>query len=167
MIRRSLCAAAACCLLGSAALAEPRPNDWVLNEQDMEERFSLIQGQFGGFGKAMLEIGQRYKSMQRALKDENYELARYQLEEMEEVLEDGMLRRPGRAANSERFFPESLWKQTDEAFASADKARASAAFSAIRGACIGCHVAEDVAFMNDQPMFRDKTAGGKRHRDRD
>ncbi|MCC5793213.1 MAG: hypothetical protein JJT85_00575 [Chromatiales bacterium] len=156
-LKSLLAATAAVMVMGSAhAGGHENPNAWVMNAPTDEERFELIQGQFGGYARAMWEIGHRFRGMRGALRNGNFELAQYHLEEMEEALDDGNQRRPRRAANSERFFPASLWKEVDEAFGSGDADKAWAAFDRVRNACMGCHVAENVEFMNRQPMFEDR-----------
>jgi len=53
----------------------------------------------------------------------------------------------------EALFLTPVWEDVHADLQSADPRRAWAAFERAKVACQGCHTAERVPFMNDQPVF--------------
>jgi hypothetical protein len=131
------------------------PDDWLLNAPDDTARFKLLQSQMRGFSAAMIEVGQRYDSLANAVTDGNAELAAYQLSKIKEVIQAGYTRRPKRQANADVIFVKGVFDQALADIKSGDAAKAKAAFVRVRQACMSCHEAEKVGFMNNQPRFRD------------
>lgn len=136
-------------------------DNWLVNEKDADKRVEMIQEQFGGFGTAMREVGDRWNSIHAALERNNLELALHHWEEIHEAMEHGVLRRPGRKANADAYFMDSVWDEVKADFASADPARAWRGFEKGRTACMACHVAEEMPFLNDQAMFDRRTPGAE------
>ena len=68
-------------------------------------------------------------------------------------LSRGLVRRPDRTEPAEAFLY-AIFDQVMEDFESEDLVRARAGFMTARDACMGCHVASDLAYINDQRMFR-------------
>lgn len=137
------------------AQSAPKPSDnWLLEAPDDAERFKRIQQMFGGFSAAMMVVAERYNRTYDALADENYDLAVYHWKKIREAIELGFLRRPGREANSVTLFLNGPWQPAMDALTAKDRSRAREAFQAGRSACMMCHAAEKVPFMNDQPIFR-------------
>lgn len=160
-VARNILMAAAFAVCGLAvapvALAQeaPKPSDnWLLDAKDDMERFMRIQQMFGGFSAAMLVVGERYDRTYDAIAEGNHELASYHWKKIKEVIELGYLRRPAREANSVALFLKGPWASTGEALASKETSKAREGFLASRQACLVCHLAEKVPFMNDQPRFR-------------
>jgi hypothetical protein len=140
-----------------AAAQDPRPrnpNDWLLNAPDDTARFRLLQQELRGFSMAMIEVGERYTRLYDALADSNFEFAAYQLEKIREAIVNGYTRRPGRRPNAEKEFLSIVYQPALDTFKSRDAAKSWEAFSAVRKACMSCHEAERLTFMNNQPMFR-------------
>ncbi len=133
---------------------QTRSNDWVLEAPEAEERFNRLQMQLRGFDAAMFEVGQRYQSLYDAIGDGNLELARYHWEHIGLVIRYAHMRRPARRANAERVFIQPVWAEVDRVLAGTDRRAAAAAFGRVREACMACHQAENVAFINNQPLFR-------------
>src|SRR5690625_5992315 len=75
--------------------------EWIKGTE--EEKLEIIEEQLGGFGTAMIEVAYRYQEMYWAGQDENWEYADYQLEHIEEAMEAGFVRRPGRERAAEHF----------------------------------------------------------------
>lgn len=149
--------AAGCLANASFAGAEqpPKPSDnWLLDAKDDTERFKRIQQMFGGFSLSMQLVGERYDRTYDAIADGNYDLAAYHWKKIKETIELGYLRRPAREANAVAIFLKGPWVSASEAIASKDKVAAKKQFLLARAACMACHVAEKVPFMNDQPKFR-------------
>lgn len=128
-------------------------NDWLLSAEDDEARFALIEKQLRGFDQPMWEVGERFQRLHDALARGNYELASYHWEKIRTTIENGIAKRPARAENAETLFLKPVWKDVDTEFRSGDPKRAWAAFERAKSGCQGCHAAEKVPFVNDQPLF--------------
>jgi hypothetical protein len=164
MLRLKLLAITICLVMGilisaSTALGEteepqaPSGNHWLLDAEDDEERFRRIEQQFGGFSNAMWAVGVRYGHAYDALVDGNLPLAAYHWEKIGDNIRLGYQRRPARQAHADALFLDDAWKDAMTAFRSDDLDAAREAFLGAREACMACHVAERVPFMNDQPKF--------------
>lgn len=129
------------------------PNDWLLAAPDDETRLTLLQRQLRGFDQPMWEVGERFERLHAALGRNNYPLAAYQWEKIRTAIENGIAKRPARAANAEALFLRPVWSDVDADLKSADPVRAWAAFERAKVACQSCHEAEKVPHMNDQPLF--------------
>jgi hypothetical protein len=129
-------------------------NHWLLDLEDADERFGRIEDQFSGFSRAMWEVGHRFERTYDALVDGNLALAGYHWEKIGDSIRLGYLRRPGRRDNSDAMFLDGPWRGALEALQDDDLDDARRAFLAARGACMACHQAERVDFMNDQWLFR-------------
>lgn len=138
----------------AAQPAPANPNDWLLNAPDDQTRFRLLQNQASGFHVSMLAVGQRYQALYDALGDGNFQLAAYQWEKIRELIQTGYTRRPRRQPNADAEFVGKVYDPVLAAFRSADTARAWSGFATARAACMACHEAERVGFMNDQALFR-------------
>lgn len=134
--------------------AEPTsPNDWLLSARDDSARFELLQQQLRGFDQPMWEVGERFERLHGALLRGNHALAAYHWEKIKVTIETGMAKRPKRAANAKALLLDPVWADVDAALKSNDTGKAWAAFDRAKAACMACHVAEKVEFMNDQPVF--------------
>jgi hypothetical protein len=132
----------------------PDPDDWLLNAPNDEARWKLMQNQLRGFSAAMKEVGERYRSLYDAIGDENYDLAEYQLKKIKEAIVAGYTRRPKRQPNADAIFVDGVYGPAMTDIKSGDQRRAWEAFASVRNACMACHEAEKVGFMNHQPLFR-------------
>ncbi|MBD25634.1 MAG: hypothetical protein CMG46_11625 [Candidatus Marinimicrobia bacterium] len=140
---------------------EAKPSkDWLLEAPDDTTRFQLLQRYLRGFDQPMWEVGHRYLGIYDALSRENYDLALYNWDKIKTTIQNGYLKRPARRANAESMFLTATWGEVREDFKSRNKKRAWDGFFKARSACLACHVAEDVAWMNDQNIFQD-TASSK------
>lgn len=141
----------------SFAITQETPKkseNWLLEAKDDAERFKRIQQMFGGFSSAMQIVGERYERSYDAVAEGNFDLAIYHWKKIKDAIELGYLRRPAREANSVALFLDKPWKTAGEAFALKEINKAREAFLSARSACMACHIAENVPFMNDQPLFR-------------
>jgi cytochrome c553 len=127
-------------------------DDWLV-DVDENTRAERLSKYLGGFSSAMWEVGERYQHMVQAIRDENFELAHYHWDKIGSAIRGGYLKRPGRQANSDKLFLDAIWPVYLETLASGDAEAIRSQFSQARDACMACHAAEDVGFMNDQPMF--------------
>lgn len=130
-----------------------KPNDWLLAAEDEEARNRLIQQQFRGFDQPMWEVGERYARLHEALERQNTDLAVYHWEKIRTSIENGIAKRPARRANAEQFLLNDTWQEVDADLRSGEPARAWRGFKRAKAACAACHQAEDVAYMNNQPVF--------------
>ena len=130
------------------------PDDWLLNAPDDTARFKMLQGQMRGFSASMIEVGQRFDALYDAVGDKNGEFAAYQLQKIKEVIVAGYTRRPKRQANADQVFVNAVVEPGLADLKSGDAEKAWAAFTNVRTACMACHEAEKVAFINNQPRFR-------------
>ncbi|MDE3088741.1 MAG: hypothetical protein KGJ80_05090, partial [Chloroflexota bacterium] len=93
-----------------------------------------------GLGTVMIEYAKRYAQLKYALDNGNWDMAKYQLDEMTEIQEVGETTRPGRAPML-KAFEDGFLKPMDAAILAKDKAKADAAYKNIIGGCNGCHAA--------------------------
>jgi mono/diheme cytochrome c family protein len=139
---------------GSASRAEElSQNDWLLRAENDEARFRLLQKQLRGFDQPMWEVGERFEQLHDALRRENYELAVYHWDKIKTAIENGVAKRPARGASARGLFLGELWTDVRAGLESADNKKAWDAFEKARSACLACHQAEKVGFMNRQAVF--------------
>lgn len=136
------------------AAAKPPTNDWLLEAPDDTERFRRLQQYLRGFDQPMWEVGDRWAGLHEALKRDNFDLAIYHWDKIKTTIENGYLKRPARRANSDAvLFNSGVFAQVRTAFESRNRAKAWEGFAAARAACMTCHEAEKVAYMNNQPLL--------------
>jgi hypothetical protein len=137
-----------------AVTPQKNVNDWLLNAPDDTARFKLLQTYLRGFDQPMWEVGERYQAIYDALGDKNFELAEYHWDKIKVTIVNGYLKRPKRQDNSDSVFVKNIWDDVNRAFLSKDPQKAWDGFALTRQACMSCHEAEKVAFMNNMPLFR-------------
>jgi hypothetical protein len=87
--------ATSCVPTDQADDARPAGSDgWLAGTA--HEKFDTLANQLGGFDQTMIEVGYRYIELYWAGQDENWDYARYQIEEMRSAMEKGFVRRPAR-----------------------------------------------------------------------
>jgi hypothetical protein len=140
------------------AQQQPQPqvnvNDWLLNAPNDTERFKKLQTFLRGFDQPMWEVGERYQRVYDALSEGNYELAEYHWEKIKSAITTGYMKRPKRQPNADAMFVKNVYDPILAAIKSKDSKKAWDGFDLGRNACMACHVAEQVGFMNEQPLFR-------------
>ncbi|TVR79191.1 MAG: hypothetical protein EA412_06790 [Chitinophagaceae bacterium] len=110
------------------------------------EKFDEITNHLGGFSAAMKEVNYRFGELYWAGIDENWEYAIYQLEHLEEAIEYGITRRPGRATSSEDFLNTSI-PQLQKVLESKNAENFDHQMKLFIAACNSCHIKEDVEFI--------------------
>jgi len=115
----------------------------------------------------MWEVGERFQSIYDALGHENYELAAYHWEKIKVTIVNGYVKRPKRQANADKLLVDGVYGPVLEGLRSKDRAKAWEAFALAHRTCQACHVAENVAFINDQPLFHDTARKPEEKRDHD
>lgn len=156
----------ACNQAAPPASPPARGDGWLTGAPDQATKDERLEKYLRGFDQPMWEVGERYERVEQALRDENWALAAYHWEKIQATIEGGLMKRPKRRANAEALFLGELWKGLHEALESQDPARIGPAFARAKGACMACHAAEQVPFVNDQPLFREplplQTSGNER-----
>lgn len=129
-------------------------NNWLSEAPNDAARWARLQFVLRGTDVPMIEIGQRYQAIYDALGDANYDLALYHWEKIREGVRGAALKRPARRPNAQAMFLESIYDEVRQTFATRNAAQAWSGFELGRGACMSCHGAENLAWINDQPLFR-------------
>jgi hypothetical protein len=133
----------------------PPSANWLLDAIDDGERFRRIQIYAGGTYEQMWQIGYRYEQVYRAIVDENWELGLHHWTKLRDVFNVALMKRPNRTPNAEAIFLDTTWKLLEDALKSAEADDIRETFLVERGTCMACHAAEQMAFLNDTPIFRD------------
>ncbi|MBI3047724.1 MAG: hypothetical protein HYY76_05375 [Acidobacteria bacterium] len=137
-----------------AQQAQPPSNNWLLDANDDTERFRRLQLVAGGTDIPMWEIAQRYEELYVAIQNNNWEMGVYHWEKVRDRMNTAGMKRPARTQNIERLFLDNgVWTSMHDALTSRDADRMRKQFLAVRQACMACHVAERVAFLNDSSVF--------------
>ncbi len=126
---------------------------WLMEAESDQERFKLLQKYLRGFDQPMWEVGERYQSIHEALSRNNYDLASYHWDKIKTTIENGYMKRPNRQHNAETIFLNSNWSEVKKAFDSHNQQSAIKGFNQAKAACMACHIAESVPFMNNQSIF--------------
>lgn len=130
-------------------------NNWLKDAESDAERFRKLEIYLRGFDQPMWEVGERYEDLYHAIKYNNWQLANYQWKKIKRTINTGLMKRPKRAPNSKAMFLETVWVKLDESINSQDYNRMKQDFMLARQACMNCHIAENVGFINEQLLFRD------------
>src|SRR6266545_701539 len=93
-----------------------------------------------GLGTVMIEYGNRFSRLHFAAKAGNWDMAKYQLDEMIEIQEVGETTRPNRAAGL-KAFEDAYLKALDAAITAQDANAFDTAFAAAITGCNACHAA--------------------------
>ncbi len=123
---------------------ETYETEWL--GETKQEMVNIIEDQFQGFSRTMMEVAYRYNELYWAGMDENWEYAEYQREHIEEAMEQGFVRRPEREASSQQFISTAL-PQMEEVIQMGNKERFQENFTRFTASCNTCHAMEEVAFM--------------------
>lgn len=130
---------------------------------DTHQKFDTIANQLGGFDQTMIEVGYRYIELYWAGEDENWEFAKYQIEEMRGAMLAGFERRPEREASGQAFMNNAL-PAIEEAAALGDAEMFRERFRNLTTNCNVCHMMEDMRFIVvDQPTVRANAWRGPTH----
>ena len=143
---------------GVAGLADgqkgkPPSNNWLRDADTDTERFRRLEILLAGTEMAMWEIGMRYEQMYDAIKVDNYDYARFNWEKIKGRSNSALMKRPGRTVNMEGMLLDSTWQTVDDGLKTKDPIKAREAFATARQICMGCHIAEQMSFFNQHPMF--------------
>jgi len=123
---------------------ESAQGQWIKGSE--QEKIDAIERNIGGFGTAMMEVGYRYQELYWAGKDQNWEYAEYQLDDLREAIENGLERRPNRAQSAEHFLNVTL-PDMEEAIQKKDSSTFFVEFERLQTGCNNCHQMEEVPFI--------------------
>jgi hypothetical protein len=140
-------------LLLSACKQQDAPStdtgNWLRG--DARENFEAVEEQFGGFSVTMWEMGYRYMELYWAGLDENWEYAEHQLEEMEEAMRRGIIRRPEHAEAARTFLLEHALPRMHAVVENGDVHEFREEGAVLTQSCNACHTARDHAFIRIAP----------------
>ncbi len=125
---------------------------WLKGTTD--EKLEEVAHQLGGFSRTMVEVSYRYSELYWAGEDENWKYADHQLEHIIEAMEDGLKRRPVRAASAVEFMEKTI-PEMEKAIASEDKDSFLTGYKSFTAGCNACHAKEGEGFIViQQPLTR-------------
>lgn len=148
------CLPVACTQSAAQGPAATRASGWLTGAPDAATKDERLERYLRGFDQPMWEVGERYGHVEQALRDRNWALAAYHWEKIRVTIEGGLMKRPKRRANAEALFLGEPWGDLRNALERKDERAIAPAFARAKGACMACHAAEQVPFINDQPLFR-------------
>jgi hypothetical protein len=134
--------------------ARPPSANWLLDAVDDEERFRRIQIYAGGTYEQMWQIGYRFEQVYHAIVDQNWELGLHHWVKLRDVFNVALMKRPNRTPNAEAMFLDEHWGRLEAALRNGEAGEARRTFLAEREICMACHIAEQMSFLNDSPLFR-------------
>jgi cytochrome c553 len=138
-----------------AKQTKPASRHWLLDANDDAERFRRVESWAGSIDAEMQIIAHRFEELHAAIRQGSWDLATYHWEKILGRMNVASMKRPTRTQNIEALFLEAGPSQSmNDALKARDPTRSSAAFQTVLQACIACHAAEKVGFVNDSPMFR-------------
>src|SRR3990172_2250468 len=121
---------------------------WLSREP--EEQRVQLERHLRGFELAMVETGHRYIELHWAGRDANWEAAAYQVQKMRLAIENGLERRPKRAASARPFLAGPLVAM-EQAVSARDPEDFAACFADLTEGCNPCHAMEKVPFFQVRP----------------
>lgn len=113
---------------------------------DENNKFKVIEKQFRGFDKTMMEVGYRYNGLYWAGEDKNWELASYHIEKIKHAIDLGVERRPKRKENAQVIYP--ILDELEIFAKNKDQKGFREQFEVVRQTCNACHQAEQVSYFN-------------------
>jgi hypothetical protein len=138
-----------------AKQTKPASRKWLLDANDDAERMRRIELWAGAGDIEMQDIAHRLEELHSAIQTQNWDLGIYHLEKIRGRMIVAGIKRPTRTQNLEAVFLDSgVYQAMHEALSSKNPDQARAAFQNTRQACMACHVAEKLGFINASDVFR-------------
>jgi hypothetical protein len=113
----------------------------------VDGKFDTVAKHLRGFDMAMVETGYRYNELYWAAQDGNLGYADYQAKKIRTAVENGLERRPKRAASAQTFLTIAL-PAVEDAIARRDAVLLREWLGTLRSTCNTCHEAEKVGFIH-------------------
>jgi hypothetical protein len=130
-----------------AANAEEKGSmhDWR-HDGSSNDKLSNLVKLVPGTSHWMAEMGERYQNLYWAAKQEKWDFAHYQLEEMEALARIVSRARPNRAETASVFLDKAI-EPVEHALSDKDWGKFEKAFSVLRAECMACHAKNDHSFV--------------------
>lgn len=139
-----------------ARQSKPPSRNRLRDADDDSERFRRIELWAAAGDQEMHEIGARIRELHAAIQRESWEMAIFQLEKIRGRTIVAMTKRPVRTQNMEAIvFDSGVYKDLHNSLTSKNVQRARAEFMRTRAACMACHAAEKISFINESAVFQD------------
>lgn len=119
--------------------------DWRKTGSQDQQVEQLVRS-LPGAAHVMFELGERYKNLYFAARQEKWEFAEYQVEEIESLVKRLKITRPKRAATATVFL-QSVFPELHQAVAKKDWESFHPAFEVMRQQCMACHVSNNHGFI--------------------
>jgi transcriptional regulator NrdR family protein len=133
----------------------PPSGNWLLDANDDTERFHRLQVVLSGTDIPMWEISHRYEELFVAIQKNNWQMGVYHWEKLRDRMNTAALKHPVRTQNIEALFLDSgVWQAMHDALTSKGPQKMRSQFQVVRQTCMACHMAENVAFLNDSSVFK-------------
>jgi hypothetical protein len=126
-------------------IGNPVAADWRKSGDDAEKLRNLVAA-LPGTSHWMFEVGERYKNLYWAAKQEKWEFAEYQLEEIESLVKLVKLTRPQRTASADEFLDSAI-PRMEAGLATREWKTFKSSFKQLSQACMHCHAQNDHAFV--------------------
>ena len=139
----------------------PSPQDetaWL--KGNVDDRFRTVAKHLRGFDMAMVETGHRYAELYWAGTDGNWGYADYQIKKIRTTVQNGLERRPRRAASAETFLT-IVVPAVEEAIGTKDSVMFWNRFGVLTATCNTCHENEQVGFVHIVPPLVRYSVVGK------
>ena len=135
---------------------KPPSRNWLRDANDDSERFRRIELWAAAGDQEMHEIAARMRELHAAIQRAGWDMAIFQLEKIKGRLIVAGIKRPTRTKNMEAlFFDSGVYQGLHEALTEKNAEAARGAFSRLRAACMACHAAERISFINESAVFRE------------
>ena len=133
----------------------PNPEgDWIRDATKYApgtaDQINVLGDLAPGAAEVMFNVGQRLNTLAKAGKKQNWEIAAFEAEEIEEAFDRLMITRPELAISLEAFLTNSL-EPVITAITAADKKAFATAKDAMVTACTACHENYGVGFLVVKP----------------
>lgn len=136
--------------------SKPPSRNWLRDANDDPERFRRIELWAAAGDQEMHEIAARMRELSAAIQRESWVMSVYQLEKIRGRMVVAMTKRPVRTQNMEALvFDSGAYGALHDALTAKDVQRARMGFTALRSACMACHTAERLSFINESAIFRE------------
>ena len=132
-------------------LALANKNDWRKNSSTDKKLENLIKV-IPSTSDLMIQMGERYKNLYWAGKQEKWDFADYQIDEMQALIRTLKITRPKRSKSIDTHF-KNAFSDIQKAIKENNWSKFSSGFDSMRHKCMACHRANDHAFivLNPKP----------------
>lgn len=138
-----------------AKQVKPPSRNWLRDANDEPERMRRIEMWAGAGDLEMQDIAHRMEELHAAIQAESWDMGIYQLEKIRGRMTVAGIKRPTRTQNMEAIFLDSgVYQSMHDALKAKDGAQARVEFLRTRDACMACHVAEKIGFINGSAVFQ-------------